>query len=117
MSRRPTEPLLWLLFSGGGVVAGLLLPVLLLLFGVVYPLGLLAPPDHAHLLAVVRNPITRLVLAGVCVLALFHAAHRLRYTLYDALQLKRLQGPINGVCYAGALGGSAVAVYLLLLSA
>jgi fumarate reductase subunit D len=117
MSRRPTEPVLWLLFSGGGMAAGLLIPVLLLLFGIMYPLGWLAPPDHAHLLAVVRNPITRLVLLGLCVLALFHAAHRLRYTLCDGLQLKRLRPAIDVLCYGGALAGSAISAYLLLLVA
>ena len=30
---------MWLLFSAGGMVAALLIPVLLLLFGVVIPLG------------------------------------------------------------------------------
>ena len=33
-----------------------------------FPLGLLDAPDHAHLLAVVHNPLTKLVLFGVCVL-------------------------------------------------
>src|SRR5438309_1280916 len=42
MAKRPIEPLLWLLFSAGGVLAALLLPVLLLLFGVAFPLGWLA---------------------------------------------------------------------------
>ncbi|MDT5267282.1 MAG: fumarate reductase subunit, partial [Mycobacterium sp.] len=66
--RRSAEPFLWLLFSAGGMAAALVLPVLLFLFGVAFPLGLLDAPDHAHLLAVVRNPLTKLVLLGVCVL-------------------------------------------------
>src|SRR5207249_4193861 len=66
--RRPVEPLFWLLFSAGGVVTALMVPVLLLLFGVVFPLGWVSYPDHAHLLAVVGNPISRLVLLGLCVL-------------------------------------------------
>ena len=68
--RRSAEPVLWLLFSAGGMAAALVLPVLMFLFGVAFPLGLLDAPDHAHLLAVVRNPLTKLVLLGVCVLAL-----------------------------------------------
>ena len=35
-----SNPLLWLLFSAGGLVAALLLPVLLLLFGLAVPAGL-----------------------------------------------------------------------------
>ena len=45
--RRTPEPFLWLLFSAGGMVAALVLPVLLFLFGVAFPLGLLDAPDHA----------------------------------------------------------------------
>jgi hypothetical protein len=36
----------------------LLLPVLLLFFGLVFPAGLLPAPAHAHLLSVERNPLT-----------------------------------------------------------
>ena len=54
-SRTATEPFVWLLFSAGGVVAALFLPVLLLLFGVAIPLGWVDAPDHEHLLAVVAT--------------------------------------------------------------
>jgi len=115
MPKQRIAPILWLLFSAGGIVAALMIPVLLLLFGVLFPLDLVGPPDHAHLLAVVRHPLTRLVLFGTCVLALFHWAHRFKYTLYDGLQLKRLHTAINAFSYGGALLGSAVAGYLLLM--
>jgi fumarate reductase subunit D len=108
--------MLWLLFSGGGVAAALLIPVLLLLFGLVFPLGWVDPPDHAHLLAVLRHPLTRLAVAGLCVLALFHWAHRFRYALYDGLRLRHLGVAITVFCYGGALLGSAVAGYLLFLA-
>ena len=74
MVKRRVEPLLWLLFSSGGLAAALLLPVLLL-FGLVFPQAGVSAPDQAHLLAVARNPLTRIVLLGLCVLALFHWAH------------------------------------------
>jgi fumarate reductase subunit D len=114
MSKRPIEPYLWALFAAGGMVAALMIPVLLLLFGVVFPLGWVGAPDHAHLLAVLRNPVTRLVLLGVAVLGLFHWAHRFRYTLYDGLQLKRHGELISLLCYGGAIVGSAAAAGLLL---
>jgi fumarate reductase subunit D len=34
-------------------------------------------------LAALRHPLTRIVLLALCLLALFHWAHRFRYTLYD----------------------------------
>jgi fumarate reductase subunit D len=114
MAKRPIEPFIWLLFSAGGMAAAMLIPGLLLLFGVAFPLGWLEPPDHAHLLAVLRHPVTRLVLLGLCVLSLFHWAHRFRFTLYDGLQLKRHSDIINLFCYGGAVVGSLLAANLLL---
>ena len=112
--RRSPEPFLWLLFSAGGMVAALVLPVLLFLSGVAFPLRLLDAPDHAHLLTVVRNPLTKLVLLGVCVLALFHWAHRFRFTLEHGLQVGRFDRVIALCCYCTAVLGSAVAAWVLL---
>jgi fumarate reductase subunit D len=110
--KRSIEPLLWLLFSAGGVLAALLLPALLFLFGVAFPLGWITP-NPEHLLAVMRNPVTRVVLFVLCTLSLFHWAHRFRYTLYDGLQIKHLNEVINPLCYGGAIAGSVVAGYVL----
>ncbi|NKE61296.1 fumarate reductase subunit D [Lentzea sp. PSKA42] len=114
--RRSPEPLVWLLFSGGGMAAALLVPVLLFLFGLAFPLGWLPTPDHAHLLALVEHPVTKLVLFGLSVLALFHWAHRFRYTLYDGLKLKAASTLIAVVCYGAAAAGSVVAGTVLLLA-
>jgi fumarate reductase subunit D len=114
MTKTLVEPFRWLLFSAGGMLAAMLIPGLLLLFGVAFPLGWLDPPDHEHLLAVLRHPVTRLVLLGLCVLALFHWAQRFRYTLFDGLQLKRHSDIINFLCYGVAATGSLVAGNLLL---
>lgn len=113
MTTRSTEPLAWLLFSAGGVMAALVLPVLVLLFGVAFPLGWLAPPAYERLAGLVGHPLVRLALWGVFVLSLLHWAHRFRYTLYDGLQVKHLNEVINLVCYGGAMLGSLVATYLL----
>lgn len=104
------------MFSAGGMLAALLAPALLFLFGLAFPLGWLPAPTHAHLLALVRHPAARLVLVVLCVLALFHAAHRLRYTVRDGLRLRRRSGLIELSCYGGALGGSVVAAYVLLVA-
>jgi len=113
-TRATPEPYVWLLFSAGGVVAALVLPVLLVLFGVAIPLGWVPAPDHEHLLAVLRNPLTRVAMLGVCALALVHAAHRLRFTVEHALRLRRYDALIATVCYGAALAGTAAAAYLLL---
>lgn len=114
MATRQLEPLAWLLFSAGGVVAALLLPVLAVLFGLAFPLGWLSPPSHSHMLALLRPTLVRLGFWAVLTLCLLHWAHRFRYTLYDGLQVKHLNEIINLVCYGGALLGSAVAAWELL---
>ena len=116
MAKRTAEPFVWLLFSGGGVVAALALPVLLVLFGLALPLGWISPPDHADLLGLLRNPLTRIAMLGICALALVHGAHRFRFTLQDGLQLRRYDALIATACYGGALVGAAFAAYLLLVA-
>jgi fumarate reductase subunit D len=106
------EPFLWLAFSGGGVMAAIFLPVLVFLFALAFPLGWIDPPDHAHLAAVVGHPITFLVLLGIFVMILVHAAHRFRYTLYDGLQIKH-RVLVAVVCYGGAFFGTFVALHML----
>lgn len=112
-AKRPIEPFLWLLFSAGGVASAMVMPALLLLFGLAFPLGWLDAPDHAYLRAIVVHPITRVVLLGVLVLSLFHWAHRFKYTLYDGLQVKHLNEMLNTFCYGGAVVGSLVAAWVL----
>ena len=116
MTRRRIEPIVWLTFSGGGVVAAVFLPVLAFLFALAVPLGWIDPPDHDHLAAVVGNPVTILVLFGTFVVMLVHAAHRFRYTLYDGLQIKQ---PLllAVLCYGAALVGSVWALVVLVSAA
>jgi fumarate reductase subunit D len=113
MGRRTAEPVLWLLFSAGGVVSALFLPVLVVLFALAIPLGWLSAPAHGPLLALVGHPLTALVLFGICVLALFHWAQRFRYTLFDGLKLKAHQRLINTVVYTVAIAGSVWAAVVL----
>jgi fumarate reductase subunit D len=113
MVRRSFEPILWMLFSAGGVLSALLLPVLLFLFGIAFPLGWVAAPSQERLLMLMSHPIARLGGFILCLLSLFHWAHRFRYTLYDGLQIKHLHATINTVCYGAAIAGSMWAAYVL----
>jgi fumarate reductase subunit D len=114
MTKRHIEPIVWLLFSAGGVAAAVFLPILIVLFGLVIPLGLIQP-DYDYLHAVFSHWLTRLVLLGLLVVLLFHAAHRFRSTLHDGLQLRGLATPIAVFCYGAALLGSAVALLVVLM--
>jgi fumarate reductase subunit D len=113
MHKRSNEPFVWLLFSAGGVVAALFIPIQLFLFGVAFPLGWLNAPTYDTLRSLVHGPIGRLYLLVLCTLPLFHWAHRFRYTLYDGLQIKHLNELVNTFCYGGAIVGTAIAAYLI----
>ena len=114
MTARRIEPLVWLMFSGGGVLAAVFLPVLVFLFAFAFPLGWITPPSHDHLLSVAGNPLTVLVLMGLFTVLLVHSAHRFRYTLYDGLQIKA-KGTVAVLCYGGALVGAGAAFLTLAL--
>jgi fumarate reductase subunit D len=96
------------------VLAALLIPAQMFLFGVAFPREWLAAPSYEHMLALLQHPLTRIYLFVLCALALFHAGHRFRFTLYDGLQIKHLNEIIMTLCYGGALAGTLTAAYLLL---
>ena len=113
MKERSNEAPLWALFSAGGVVAAVLFPMHLFLFGLAFPLGWLGAPTYEHLLGLARHPLVKIYLVLFCSLPLFHWAHRFRYTLYDGLKVKHLNEVIFTLCYGGAVVGTALAVYLV----
>lgn len=110
---KPITPLLWGLFSMGGTIAALFLPVHVFLTGVGFPFGWFEPPRYEYLMTFMKHPLTRLYFFVLISLPLFHWAHRFRYTLYDGLQLKHLTTLIAVLCYGGAMVGTAVAAYTL----
>ena len=113
MGKQSNEAFYWALFSSGGVLAAILIPVHLFLFGLAFPLGWLEPPTYEHLLALVRMPLVKIYLFVLCSLPLFHWAHRFRYTLYDGLKVKHLNELIFTLCYGGATAGTILTAYLL----
>jgi fumarate reductase subunit D len=110
---RSREPFLWALFSGGGMLTALVLPALVALLWIAMPLGWLESPSRASLLELIRTPLARLVVFGFVALALFHWAHRFRYTLYDGLQLYHLNQLIAVVTYGIATLLTVVAAAVL----
>lgn len=117
MAERSYVAFFWALFSAGGVVAAFLLPVHVFLFGLAFPLGWIEPPTHESLFGLLQSPVTRLYLLVLCVLSLFHWAHRFRYALYDGAQIRHLNEVIVVVTYGGAFAGSVGAAYVLFLVA
>jgi succinate dehydrogenase subunit D len=79
---KSNKPILWLPFAGGGLLAALLTPVLILITGVLVPLGVFHL-NYATMAAFAHHPIGKLILLGAVALPTWHAAHRLRMTAHD----------------------------------
>jgi fumarate reductase subunit D len=109
---RSNKPILWLPFAGGGLVAALVIPVLILITGVLMPLGILHLP-YEKMAAFAHNPLGKLILFGVVALPAWHAAHRLRMTAHDL----GLGGGavVKALCY-GSAGVLIVAAAVALLA-
>jgi fumarate reductase subunit D len=96
---RSNKPILWLPFAAGGLAAALIIPVLILITGILMPLGIL-PLPYEKMAAFAHNPLGKLILFGAVALPAWHAAHRLRMTAHDL----GLGGgaAVQAVCYGSA---------------
>ena len=108
------EPLWWLLFGAGGFMAALVLPGLLLVIGLAFPLGWFGEPavtfHRMHILF--GNPIGHFLLIAVISLVFWHSAHHLRHFALD-LGLSHLEAPVSYVLYAIALAGTLASVAIV----
>jgi fumarate reductase subunit D len=105
----------WALFAVGGMTAALLLPAHMLIQGVLGPLGIVPAVSSSYdtAAAALANPLVKLYLFVLISLPLFHAAHRLRYLLYD-LGLRSGRRAMATLMYGAAVLGTLVAAYVLL---
>jgi fumarate reductase subunit D len=113
MAKRSSESLPWAFFGAGGFIAAFLIPVHIFLFGVAIPLGWIAAPTQASLLALIQHPLAKLYLLAFCVLGFLHAAHRLRSTLIDTLRIKHLDTAVGVLFYGAAIAGSVLTLLIL----
>lgn len=104
MSADRTAPLFWLLFAGGGTASAMLLPALVFVTGIAVPAGWVT---EGELHALISHPVSRVLLAGLVFLFLFHWAHRFRYALVD-LGFRRL-GEQTWIYYGAAMAGTILA--------
>ncbi len=109
-----SEPFWWGMFSLGGVVAALLIPVHILFVGLAVPLGLIDKSllEYSRMKSLFANPLVKVYLFALLALPLFHAAHRVRFSLHE-MGIRKLLLPLDILCYGGALLGTAVTLYVL----
>jgi fumarate reductase subunit D len=115
MAKSRGEAFWWSLFSAGGVVAALLVPILVLIVGIVIPLGWGSAEDLSYdrLRALAAHPVSKLVLLAIFFFSFFHCAHRIRHTLYE-VGFRAYQTPIALVCYGAAAVGVVIAFSVIL---
>lgn len=111
---KSNKPIVWSLFAAGGTLAAFLAPALALMFLMLslgHAPGLLS---YAKLHAFAAHWFGKLFLMGVITLFLWHAAHRLRVTVFDFGV--RQDTAVAWIVYLIAAGGTiATAMALLAL--
>ena len=112
--RRSDEPIYWGLFVAGGVLSAMLLPILILITGILMPLGLL-PADtlsYQKIHALATSWWGAPILLAVIVLPIWHGMHRIYHGLHDlGVHQSRL---FHYLCYGFAFLVSAAALTLLI---
>jgi fumarate reductase subunit D len=113
--KRSNAPVFWALFGAGGMLAALLGPMLVLITGVLVPLGLLLPEglmSYPRMLSLAQHWAGKGALFAVISLFAWHAAHRIFHSLHDI----GLRGGAAGklACYGSALIITLAAAWALL---
>ncbi len=109
---KSNKPIFWSMFAAGGTLAAFLAPVLALLF---LMLAMGHAPDllsYDKLHAFAAHWFGKLFLFGVITLFLWHAAHRLRVTLFDFGL--RQDSVVAVVVYLVAAAGTVSSLWYLL---
>ena len=109
---KSNEPVLWLLFSAGGMISAMGFPMLLISTGVILPFELAGEVTFERIHNAVKIPVVKLVLFFVIALPFFHWAHRFRFTLID-IGLKPISFLVSLLCYGGAISGTIVAAFII----
>ena len=112
--KKSNEPIFWSLFSAGGMISAMVFPVLIIITGILVPLGLTKgnPLNFERIHSAVSNPLIKLILFIIISLPLFHWAHRFKFTLVD-IGLKSVSILISIFCYGGAIIGTIITALLL----
>ena len=106
---KSNEPFWWSLFSAGGMIAAMVLPILIIITGILIPFGWVTndPLNFEKISTGLSNKLIKLTFFTIITLPLFHWAHRFRFTLVD-IGLKSVSTLISILCYGGAIAGTII---------
>jgi len=113
--KRSNAPIFWGLFGAGGMLAALFGPMLVLITGVLVPMGLLLPADtmsYEKMMPFAQNFIGKAFIFAVIALFLWHAAHRIYHSLHEVGIHAGFGAKI--VCYGVAFVATVISVVVLL---
>ena len=113
--KRSNAPIFWGLFGGGGMLAALFGPMLVLITGLLVPLGLLLPADtmsYPKMLAFAQNIFGKGFIFAVIALFLWHALHRIFHSLHEIGLHTGFFAKL--VCYGIAMIGTVIAAVELM---
>ena len=112
--KRSNKPIFWSLFGAGGMLAALVGPMLVLITGLLIPLGLLLPTgtmSYDRMCAFAQNAFGKAALVVVISLFLFHGCHRLYHCLHD---VGVHVGPgVKAIFHGFAIAGTVTAIILV----
>lgn len=112
--KRASKPPFWALFGAGGMLSALIGPALVLITGLLVPLGLGFSADamgYAQVQVLMGSVLFKLALVVVIGLFLFHGMHRLYHTLHDVGV--HITPAIKALCHGLAALGTVVAIVLV----
>lgn len=112
---RSNEPIVWGLFGAGGMVAAFILPVLILVTGLLVPLGIVDQQvlSYQRLLAFSEHWLGKILLLITISLSVWHGIHRFYHGLHDLGQHNHRRITFF-ICYGFALLITVLTAILLL---
>ena len=112
---KTNEAFWWSLFSAGGVMAALFVPVMVFVTGFAMPfmMGDDVESQHDRIQSLVTFWPVRIALFGVIFLSSFHCAHRIRHVLMD-FGMRWAGVALMICCYSAALAGTVAAGLILI---
>lgn len=106
---KSNEPPVWLLFSAGGSVSAFFFPVVILIFALLLPFGIV---DTQTIIAFAHTWIGKLAILVLTIFPMWAGMHRVHHGLHDL----KVHLPAGGVIFYGLSAVYTVVVAFLTLS-